>query len=208
VLERHVREPINKTSTAEPYGLSSLAKLQVDMHHKETAKSTQSLLATSASELSNGLLRSSSRDVELSQLSESLKIKMEDQEDSLTLNSLQTLRHLKPWSLQAKRSTEEHADSISPNPREEAAVEAVEVEEAVASEVEEEAASVEAEVVDSEAAEEAASEVEEAAASVEEEVTEVEEEEEVAAEEPQDLREPELCYEQILDPQQSSHEYN
>ena len=108
-----------------------------------------------------------------------------------------------------KRSTEEHADLTSPNPREEAAVEAVEVEEEVDSVVEEAAASEAAEVVDSEAAEVAASEVEEAVASVvEEEVTEVEEEEEEAAEEPQDLREPELCYEQILDSQQSSHEYN
>jgi hypothetical protein len=87
--------------TEEPSGLNSPDKLPVDTNHKEEpveklVKLTPFSLETSDSELKNGQSKNSSRDAELSTQSESPWVKMEDQEDSLTLNSTQTPQLLKP----------------------------------------------------------------------------------------------------------------
>jgi hypothetical protein len=85
-------------------GLNSVDKLLVDTNHKlelvvllvEMVRQTPFSLETSVSELNNGPLKSSSRAVELSTVSELLWVKMVDQEDSLTSNSIATLLLLKP----------------------------------------------------------------------------------------------------------------
>ena len=77
----------------EPSGLSSPDKLLVDINHKVPVvlmlvNPTLFSLVTSDSELNNGPLRNTSRDVEQSPKLESVKMKKEDQEVSLTLNSI------------------------------------------------------------------------------------------------------------------------
>jgi len=83
----------------EPSGLSSPDKLLVDTNHKVPVvlmlvNPTLFSLETSDSELNNGPLRNTSRDVEQSPKLESVKMKKEDQEVSLTLNSI--AEHLLP----------------------------------------------------------------------------------------------------------------
>lgn len=79
---------------AELSGLSSQDKLLEDTSHKEemVRMSPPFLLETLDSEPSNGLLRSSSRDAELSRESESLLEKTRDQEDLPMLSSKLTPR--------------------------------------------------------------------------------------------------------------------
>lgn len=93
-------EPTNKLLTVELYGLSSVDKLLVDTNHKlvQTALLARQIPFLSeilASELSNGLLKSSSRDAELLLESDLLWVRMEDQEVLPTLNLIAMLLLLK-----------------------------------------------------------------------------------------------------------------
>ena len=62
--ERHWKEPTKKILTAEPSGSSSQDKLLEVTNHKAMELLTPYLLATSASELNNGQLKNSLKDVE------------------------------------------------------------------------------------------------------------------------------------------------
>lgn len=181
--------------------LSSLDKLLVDTNLKKLVKLTPSSLETSDTELNNGLLKNSSRDVDQSLLLELVWMRKVTQEVSLTLNSTEALLPTRQWSSLVKKLMEEPLESISLNQEEEVvvAVEAAEeeaVEVASVEEAEIEAvASVEEVAAASAAAEEEATVV--VAVSAEEAETEVVEEE-AEEEELQDSKELEPCSEELL----------